>query len=147
MAVAGCSDGAQPIPQAGCASAPLSRSASPDVRVSVKANAGGSPDVSIRGAGFPAGASVSIGYFGLPATKIGEANVDLDFANLVHVNDDGTFAVTQHRVYDIVPCGADQTSNTISIAVGAAGMLSGTTAPATFWCENGRTDSYGDSCQ
>jgi hypothetical protein len=147
IATGGCSADAQPISQADCTIAPLSKSASPAVRVSIKANAGTAPDVSIQGAGFPAGASVSIGYFGMPATKSDDTTIDLDFADLVHAGDDGTFVITQHEVYGIVPCEGRAADATISIAVGANGMLSGTTAPESFWCENGRTDSYGESCE
>ena len=103
--------------------------------------------MSIKGAGFPAGASVSIGYFGMPASRGVDSTVDLDFADLVRAGDDGTFTVTQHDVYGIVPCDGHASGDTVSIAVGAGGMLSGTTAPESFWCENGRTDSYGESCE
>ncbi len=76
--VTGCSDGSslQAVPEVSCELASTSFISS-SVQVGVRTNAGASPDVSIRGAGFPPGAKVSIGYFGLPAAKVNDPTVDL----------------------------------------------------------------------
>lgn len=147
-AVTGCSDGSSvdAIPRVSCELASTSFFSS-SVQVGVKTNAGASPDVSIRGAGFPPGAKVSVGYFGLPGPKVNDPTVDLDFADVVPVSDDGTFTITQHAVYAPQTCDADQVGSTISIAVGANGVLGGTTVPEAFWCENASTESYASACQ
>ncbi|HEX7662984.1 MAG TPA: hypothetical protein VF407_00660 [Polyangiaceae bacterium] len=147
-ATTGCSGNveSQQIPPVSCELASASFVAS-SVQLGVKTNAGSGPDVSIRGRGFPAGAKVSIGYFGLPAPTSGDPTVDLDFADVVTVNDDGTFALTQPAVHTLVDCSADQLATTIGVAVGADGVLGGTTVPEAFWCANASTETFASVCK
>jgi hypothetical protein len=145
-ATAGCSDGAQPIAHQDCSALSANRTTSPSIRVSVKSNPGSKPDVSIAGNGFPAGAPISIGYFGLP--KGGDATTELDLPARVVVNADGSFAVTQYGVYDTASCGDDSMGSTVAIAVGADGTIASTSAPARFWCSNATSiESYDSACQ
>lgn len=142
----GCSDAAQPITHQDCAALTATRANAPAVRVSVKSNAGSSPDVSISGNGFPAGTPISIGYFGLPATA--DATTEIDLPARVDVNADGSFSVTQHGVYDLKSCDDDSMNATIAIAVGAGGTIAGTSAPARFWCTNAASiESYDSACE
>jgi hypothetical protein len=143
---AGCSDGAQPITHQDCAALASTHATSPAVQVSVKSIAGSSPDVTISGNGFPAGAPISIGYFGLPT--VGDATAEIDLPALENVNADGSFAITQHGVYDLRTCDDDSMTATIAIAVGAGGTIAGASAPARFWCANTTsTESYDGPCE
>jgi hypothetical protein len=143
---AGCSDDAQPITHQDCAALTAAHASSPAVQVSVKSNAGSSPDVTISGNGFPAGAPISIGYFGLPS--VGDTTAEIDLPALANVNADGSFAVTQRGVYDLKTCDDDSMTAAIAIAVGAGGTIAGTSAPARFWCANETsTEAYDSPCE
>ena len=146
FAATGCSDAAQSVTHQDCAALTANHASSPAIRVTVKSNGGSSPDVTITGNGFPAGAPISVGYFGLPAA--GDATSEIDVPASEHVSADGSFAVTQRGVYEMRSCDADSAKDTIAIAVGAAGTIAGTSAPARFWCENAApTESYDDPCE
>ncbi len=147
FAIAGCSDGAQPITQQDCSALSANRTTSPSIRVSLKSNPGSNPDVSITGNGFPPGAPISIGYFGLPKGT-DDATTELDVPASVVVNADGSFAVTQYGVYDTASCDDDSKGSTVAIAAGADGTIASASAPARFWCSNATSiEPYDSACQ
>ncbi|MGH7284495.1 MAG: hypothetical protein ACRELY_23470 [Polyangiaceae bacterium] len=142
----GCSDAAEPTAHTSCISAPLVAGDAPAVQVALKATVNETPDVTIRGAGFPAGARVSLAYVGLPGHDPGGATADFDFDDVAVIANDGTFAVTQHAVGSLEPCDAANAA-TGSIVVGANGMLAGASVPTSFWCANNAAERWGDVCE
>jgi hypothetical protein len=146
FSAAGCSDAVQPATHPDCVSLTAAHAGSPAIRVSVKANIEASPDVTISGNGFPAGAPISIGYFGLPAS--GNETSEIDLPASENVSADGSFTVTQRGVYEMKSCDGDFANDTISVAVGAEGTIAGALVPTRFWCSNAATtESYDGPCE